>query len=202
MARIPQLVEPSVAGKLVLKGETVGLSPEQFFRLSAENRDFRFEMTAGKEIVIMPPTGSDTGWRSSEILFQLTTWSKKDGTGLTFDSSTGFRLPNGAIRSPDAAWVQRRRWDALTAEERQGFAPLCPDFVVELRSPHDELENLQAKMDEYRAGGAALGLLIDASHRRVFVYRSGASPQRLTRPETVSCDPELPGLSFAFGEIW
>jgi Uma2 family endonuclease len=121
---------------------------------------------------------------------------QKDGTGLSFDSSTGFRLPNGAIRSPDASWVKTQRWQALTEEQRRGFAPLCPDFVMELRSATDQLSTLQDKMQEYIDNGARLGWLIDPSERRVYIYRPGLPIEQLDAPSTLNGDPVLPGFVF------
>ena len=123
-------------------------------------------------------------------------WAKKDGTGISFDSSTGFRLPNGAIRSPDASWVKPERWQTLTLEQRRGFAPLCPDFVLELRSATDQLSALQAKMQEYIDNGARLGWLIDPSERRVYIYRPGLPMEQQNDPSTLSGDPVLPGFVF------
>jgi Uma2 family endonuclease len=137
MSQLTMATEPSTPLKLSVRATQ--LTEEQFVRLCQENRDFRFELTAQKELVIMPLTGSETGWRNNEISYFLTAWTKQEGTGLAFGSSAGFTLPNGAIRSPDASWVERERWEALTTSEREKFAPLCPDFVVELHSPFNFL---------------------------------------------------------------
>ncbi|MBI2876469.1 MAG: Uma2 family endonuclease, partial [Candidatus Tectomicrobia bacterium] len=158
---------------VTLDVHSVGLSDEQFHRLCQNNRDLRIELTAQGELIIMPPTGSKTGWRNAKIIHRLTAWAEQDRSGLTFDSSTGFTLPNGAKRSPDAAWIRRERWEALTEEEQEGFAPICPDFVLELRSPADKLSMVQDKMHEYMENGAQLGWLIDPKERRVYVYRPG-----------------------------
>jgi Uma2 family endonuclease len=133
------------------------LTKEQFALLCQENPDLRFELTAQQELVIMPPAGSETGRRNSKLNLRLAIWAETQGTGLTFGSSTGFTLPNGAIRSPEASWIRQERWNALTKEQRVGFAPICPDFVVELRSPTDCLSELQDKMQEYLANGARFG---------------------------------------------
>jgi Uma2 family endonuclease len=178
------------------------LTDEQFLRLCRDNRDLRFELTAGGELIIMPPTGSMTGWRNADINYQLTAWAKGDGTGLTFDSSTGFRLPNGAKRSPDAAWIKRDRWDALAEQEKEGFAPICPDFVLELRSPDDRLPSLQDKTLEYVENGARLGWLIDPKARRVYVYRPGQPVECLEQPEAVSGDPTLSGFVLKLKDLW
>jgi len=178
------------------------LTDEQFLQLCRDNRDFRFELTAEGELIIMPPTGSLTGWRNADINYQLTAWAKGDGTGLTFDSSTGFRLPSRAKRSPDAAWIRRDRWDALTEQEKEGFAPVCPDFVLELRSSDDSLSSLQEKMAEYIENGARLGWLIDPRARRVYVYRPDQPVECLEQPEAVSGDPVLPGLLLKLKSLW
>ncbi|MBI3303743.1 MAG: Uma2 family endonuclease [Deltaproteobacteria bacterium] len=178
------------------------LTEEQFVRLCQENPELRIELTAKGELVIMPPTGSETGWRSGEIFYSLTDWAKKDGIGLTFDSSTGFTLPNGARRSPDASWVRRERWNALTKDQREGFAPLCPDFVVELRSPTDRLSDLQEKMQEYIDNGARLGWLIDPIDKRVYIYCPGQPVESLDDPATLSGNPVLSGFVLHVRELW
>ena len=187
---------------LTLNIRAIGLTDEQFYRLCQDNPDLRLELTAQRELVIMPPTGSKTGWRNSRLNQRLANWAEQDGTGLSFDSSTGFALPNGAKRSPDAAWMKRERWDALTEEQQEGFAPLCPDFVVELRPPEDPLSTLQDKMLEYMDNGAQLGWLIDPIDRCVYIYHPRQPVERLENPTTVSADPILPGFVFDVREIW
>jgi Uma2 family endonuclease len=178
------------------------LTDAQFLRLCRDNRDLRFELTAGGELIIMPPTGSITGWRNADINYQLTDWAKRDGTGLTFDSSTGFKLPSGAKRSPDAAWIRRDRWDALTEQEKEGFAPLCPDFVLELRSADDRLSALQDKLAEYLDNGAQLGWLIDPKDKRVYVYRPGQPVECLEQPEAMAGETILPGFVLSLKDLW
>src|SRR5262249_5184031 len=146
------------------------------------------------DLVIMPPTGSETGKSNIKISAQLEIWSERDGRGIAFDSSTGFRLPNTAMRSPDASWLFKSRWNALSAEERKKFAPLCPDFVIELRSESDVLRTLQDKMQEYLENGAQLGWLIDPLEHRVYAYRSGQPVEELDKPDSLSDDPLLPGF--------
>lgn len=146
------------------------LTDEQFFQLCQANGNLRLERTAQGELIIMPPTGSETGGRNAGLTAQIWLWNQQTRLGKTFDSSTGFKLPNGAERSPDAAWVRQDRWDALTPQQKRKFAPLCPDFVVELCSPSDELEKVQAKMQEYLANGIRLGWLIEPETRRVEIY--------------------------------
>jgi Uma2 family endonuclease len=178
------------------------LTEEQFVRLCQENPDLRLELTARGELVIMPPTGLESGRRNIRIARRLDTWTEMDGTGIAFDSSTLFTLPNGAKRSPDASWVRRERWDALPAQERAGFGLLCPDFVVELRSPTDRLRDLQEKMQEYLDNGAHLGWLIDPAEKRVYVYRPGQPVEELEDPPSVSGDPVLPGFVLHVRELW
>ena len=187
---------------LTLSVQSVRLTDEQFYRLCGDNPDLHLELTAQKALVIMSPSGSKTGWRNAKLTYRLTDWAEQDGTGLAFDSSAGFTLPNGAKRGPDAAWLRRERWEALSEEEQESFAPLCPDFVVELRSPHDSLTMLQEKMVEYMDNGAQLGWLIDARARRVYVYRPGQPVEMLEQPSTLSGAPFLPGFIFNVGEIW
>ena len=187
---------------LVLDVCAVRLTDEQFFRLCQDNRDLRFELTAQEELIILPPTGSETGWRNADITHQLVAWAKRDSTGLAFDSSTGFSLPDGSRRSPDAAWIRLERWKALTATDRQRFAPICPDFVLELRSPTDDLATTQAKMLEYLANGARLGWLLDPQAKRVYMYHPGQTAEVLENPETVSGDPVLPGFVLNLRDIW
>jgi Uma2 family endonuclease len=170
------------------------LSDDELFELCARNPSLRIERTAAGEIIVMSPTGAQTGRRNFALNGILYAWAARDGTGVGFDSSTGFILPNGAQRSPDAAWVKRERWEALTPEQRERFAPLCPDFVVELRSPSDALPDLQAKLEEYVACGAKLGWLIDPDARRAWVYRPGRPVEAVEDARTLSGDPELPGL--------
>ncbi len=187
---------------LKLNVQRTRLTREQFARLCQENRDLRFELTAQQELVIMPPAGSETGWRNGILTSYLVTWARSDRTGLAFDSSAGFTLPNGAIRSPDAAWVRRERWTALSQDQRKEFAPLCPDFVVELRSPTDRLSDLQYKMQEYSDNGARLGWLIDPIDKRVYVYRPGQPVELLDNPATLSGDPALLGFVLSVHDLW
>ena len=180
----------------------VCLTDDQLFEFSQLNRDLRIECNAQGELIIMPPTGGETSERNAEITMQLRQWAKRGGEGVTFDSSGGFRLANGSVRSPDAAWVKRSRFDALTAEERKKFIPFCPEFVVELRSPTDSLSVLQEKMQEYIDNGAQLAWLIDPEQKRLYVYRPNEPVQELDEPETVSGDPLLSGFVLNLREIW
>ena len=178
------------------------LSEDQFFELCQINRDLRIERNAEGELLIMPPTGGDTGEQDSEINMQLRLWAKRDATGTVFSSSTGFRLPNAAVRSPDAAWMRHSRLEQIPREQRRRFIPACPDFAIELRSPSDRLGDLHDKMREYLDNGAQLGWLLDPDPRHVYIYRPDDPVERLENPETVSGDPILPGFVLDLREVW
>lgn len=178
------------------------LDDDQLFEFCADNRELRIERSAEGELVIMSPTGGETGRRGFSLAGQLFAWIERGGGGVGFDSSTGFILPNGAERSPDLAWLAQPRWDALSADQRRKFLPLCPDFVLELRSPSDELSMLQAKMVEYIACGALLGWLIDADARQVYVYQPGEPPLHLDQPSALSGDPVLSGFVLDLARIY
>jgi len=180
---------------------TLELTDEQFFQLCIDNRDLRFERTASGGLIIMPPTGSETGRRNSDLNFQLKAWSRQNNLGVVFDSSTGFKLPDGSDISPDAAWVRRDRWDALTPEQKEKFAPICPDFVVELRSTTDSLEKLRAKMKVYVKNGARLGWLLDRKNRKVEISRQGSDVEILDSPATLSGEDVLPGFVLDLSDI-
>ncbi|QYX33689.1 Uma2 family endonuclease [Sphaerospermopsis torques-reginae] len=182
---------------------SVKMTDEQFFDFCQVNRDLRIERNKFGEISIMPPAGSETGNREFNIAVQLGVWAEKDGTGIGFSSSTGFKLSTGADRSPDASWIKLERWNSLTPEQQKKFAPICPDFVIELRSPSDNLQPLKEKMIEYmEEPGIQLGLLIDRKHRRVYIYLPGQTEECLENPETVNCDPILPGFVLNMAKIW
>lgn len=181
----------------------VRMTDEQFFEFCQLNRDLRIERNKLGELLIMAPTGSDTGYREGNIFGPLWVWSKQDGTGLAFTSSTGFTLSTGAERSPDASWIKLERWNALSPEQQQKFAPICPDFVIELRSPSDNLKPLQEKMQEYlREEGLQLGWLIDRKNRKVYIYRPGMPEECLDNPATVSGDPILPDFVLDLSQVW
>ncbi len=180
----------------------VQMTPTQFSEFCQANPDLRIERTAVGQVIIMSPTFSDTGNRSGKAFQQLANWADQDGSGETFDSSTGFTLANGATRSPDASWIRGDRWNALTEEQKASFAPICPDFVIELRSSSDSLSSLQDKMQEYLNNGASLGFLIDRKHRKVYRYRLNQAPEILDNPEGVGGDPELPGFVLQMAKIW
>jgi Uma2 family endonuclease len=178
------------------------MTDDQFFEFCQINRELRIERIAKGELIIMPPTGTGTGGRNFKLTLQLGIWVEQDGAGIGFDSSTGFKLPNGAERSPDAAWVKLERWNALSEEQQEKFAPICPDFVVELKSPTDSLKVLQNKMQEYIDNGALLGWLIDPKQRRVYIYRPQNPVECLENPLVISGDPLLPGFVLDLGKIW
>jgi len=182
---------------------SVQMTDDKFFDFCQENRDLRIERNRFGDISIMSPAGSETGNREGNIFGQLWVWSEKDGTGITFSPSTGFTLSTGAKRSPDASWIKLARWNQLTPAQQKKFAPICPDFVIELRSASDNLQPLKDKMQEYmQEPGIQLGLLIDRKNRRVYIYRPGQIEECLENPDTVSCDIILPGFVLNMGKIW
>lgn len=172
----------------------IELTDEQFFQLCQNNRDLRFERTAKGDLLIMPPTGGETSNRNARLTQRLMNWADTNELGIAFDSNGGFKLPNGADRAPDASWVKIERWNALTPEQRQKFLPLCPDFVVELRSPTDSLKATREKMQEYIDNGARLGWLIDQKNKRVEIYRQGQDVEILQSPTTLLGEDVLPGF--------
>lgn len=189
--------------EMVLRMEAVvEMDDEHFYALCQNNPDMRLERNADGDVVIMPPTGGETSRRNAEIIVQLGIWARRDGTGVLFDSSGGFRLPNGTVRAPDVAWVAKERLEGLNAEERRRFLPLCPDFVVELRSESDALYAVQEKMREYAACGARLGWLIDPSERRVEVYRRGQPVEVLIGMSAISGEPVLPKFTLELAYVW
>ena len=187
---------------LVLDFRAIEMTDEQLVQFCADNGELRIELTAERELIIMPPANPTTGWKNSTISGELYIWSKQDGRGLSFDSSSGFTFPNGAMRSPDASWVARERWEALLEEERNIFSHIAPDFVAELRSPSDSLRMVQAKMEEYIENSVRLGWLIDPFQRRVHIYRTGHPVEVLESPATVSGEEVLPGFVLNLQEIW
>ena len=178
------------------------ISDEDFFAFCQANPDWRIERTSEGDLIIMPPTGGDTGKRNFNLIVEFGNWAKHDGTGVSFDSSTVFSLPNGAKRSPDLAWVKLARWNALTDDERRSFPPLGPDFVVELRSHTDSLRVLQEKMQEYIVNGAQLGWLIDPLEKKVYIYRPDRDVECLDHPENISGEPLLNGFMLELAEVW
>lgn len=198
-------LKPETENYLIYLPKTIGLyvTQEQFAALAASNRELRLERTAQGELIVNPPTGWETGERNSSISGELYIWWRNAGKpGKAFDSSTGFILPNGANRSPDACWVSQERWDALTAEQKGTFANICPDFVVELRSASDSLSSQQEKMREYMDNGAVLGWLINPQNRTVEIYRLGLAVEVLANPSELSGEEVLPGFLLDLREVW
>lgn len=170
------------------------ITNEQFMQLVQANPDLRMERTAQGELIVMAPTGSESGHYNAELTTDFTLWNRQNRLGKVFDSSTGFKLPNGATRAPDTAWVKQERWDALTPEQRKGFAPLCPDFVLELASEIDDLETLRAKMQEYIENGCQLGWLVSPKAHQVEIYRPNQPVEVLQSPTNLSGEAVLPGF--------
>ncbi|MEM7066764.1 MAG: Uma2 family endonuclease [Cyanobacteria bacterium P01_B01_bin.77] len=182
--------------------QTLYVTDEQFLELVRANPDLRMERTAQGEVIIMSPTGSEGGNRNAEFTIDLGIWNRRKKLGMVFDSSTGFKLPNGNTRAPDTAWVKQERWDALTLEQRKGFAPICPDFVLELASETDDIEVLQAKMREYLDNGCSLGWLVDPKTRRVEIYRPDQPVEVLQNPKTLSGEEILPGFELKLNTLF
>jgi Uma2 family endonuclease len=178
------------------------MNNKQFYDFCQTNPELRIERSASGEIIVRPPAFADTGNRNGRILGQLFIWAEADATGEAFDSSSGFTLPNGATRSPDAAWILSSRWNALQPKQQASFAPIVPDFVTELRSSSDTLTSLKDKMKEYCENGVRLGLLIDRKKRQVHLYRPNQPPEILDNPESVSCEPEMPSFVLKMAKIW
>ena len=178
------------------------MTDEQFFEFCQANRDVRIERNAGGEIIIMPPTGWETGSKNAEIIIQLGVWAKKDGRGKSADSSAGYKMPNGAVMSPDASWILKERLEKISPNKRRKFLPLAPDFVIELRSASDSLSKLKAKMDEYNENGVTLGWLIDPIERKIYVYRVNQKVEVLENPTQVSGELLLRGFTLDLKEIW
>lgn len=177
------------------------MSDEEFFAFCMKNPELRIERTAKGKIIIMPPTTSETGHFNSEINAELVFWNRKHKLGVTFDSSTGFKLPNGAERSPDSAWIANERWNALSAEQKKRFAPIAPDFVLELRSNDQNLTELREKMDEYMDCGCRLGWLVDPQNRRTYVYSANGDIQTVKFDDTLSGGDVMPGLEVRLGAV-
>ncbi|MEM1171481.1 MAG: Uma2 family endonuclease [Cyanobacteria bacterium P01_H01_bin.35] len=180
----------------------IEITDEQFFQLCQKNQDLRFERNAKGDLIIMSPTGGETGNYNAEIFVDLGSWNRRTKLGKIFDSSTGFKLPNGATRSPDASWITMEKWNNLTPEERTKFLPLCPDFLIELMSPSDSLSETKEKMQEYLENGMRLGWLINRKNRQVEVYRVGKEVEILDAPQTLFGEDVLPGFVLDMELIW
>ena len=180
----------------------MNITDEQFYQLCRVNPDLKFERNAQGEIIIMPPTGGETGNRNAEIGADFVIWNRQAELGVCFDSSTCFKLPNGANRSPDVAWILRERWDSLTPKQQEKFPPICPDFVLELMSPSDNLKDTRAKMREYLDSGARLGWLINCQNKQVEIYRQNQEVEVLQSPIALSGEDVLPGFVLNLQQIW
>ena len=203
MVQTPTKPETDTLSLTLPKTLKLYVTQEQFAALAASNKELRLERTAEGELIVNPPTGWETGARNWSISGELYLWWRNNNQpGRAFDSSTGFILPNGATRSPDACWISQERWDALTEEEKEIFPHLCPDFVVELRSKSDTLKSLQEKMQEYMDNGARLGWLIDPQHRTVEVYRAGLETEVLSNPAELSGEGVVLGFVLEMGWVW
>ena len=178
------------------------MTDEELIRFCAANEMVRVERDANGELILMSPSGSGTGQKNSDLIYQLTAWARETNSGVTFDSSAGFTLPDGSMRSPDAAWIAWPRWNALTKEEQDRFAPICPEFVIELRSPSDSLTELQAKMRLWIANGAEVAWLIDPSRKTVEVYRVGREGEVLEGGSAVVGDGPVAGFVLELGRVW
>lgn len=182
--------------------ETTPITDEQFYQLCIVNRELKLERTAKGDLIIMSPTGGGTGNRNFKLTQQLANWTDANGTGIGFDSSTCFQLPNGANRSPDAAWMPLEKWESLTPEQQEKFPPICPDFVIELRSPSDPLKPLQEKLQEYIDNGTQLGWLINCKDRQVEIYRQNREKEVCDNPLALSGEGVLPGFVLNLSGIW
>ncbi|MDJ0903326.1 MAG: Uma2 family endonuclease [Xenococcus sp. MO_188.B8] len=180
----------------------IKLDEDQFYELCQANPDVKFERNAQGELIIMSPTGGLTGKYNSDINTDLNLWNRQKKLGIVFDSSTGFKLPNGADRSPDAAWIPLERWNQLSLKQQEKFVPLCPDFVIELRSSSDRLKTLQDKMNEYRNNGTLLGWLINRKDKQVEIYRQGQLKEVLNQPSYLSGEDILPDFVLNLESIW
>ncbi|MEC4986115.1 MAG: Uma2 family endonuclease [Oscillatoria sp. PMC 1068.18] len=187
--------------------DTVALNDEQFYQLCVANEEWRLELSAEGELIIMSPTGGESGIRNADLTFQITSWNRQTNLGYVFDSSTIFRLPNGAKRSPDVSWVKKERWEALSPQDKKRFPPLCPDFLIELRSESDKLPQLQTKMQEYLSNGCRLGWLIDPFTPKIEIYRPSQPVETLNfsstaTPPILSEETVLPGLNLDLNFIF
>ena len=180
----------------------IALSENQFFTLCQQNPDLKFERSCQGDLIIMPPTGGETGRKNAELIADFIIWNRQSKLGIVFDSSTCFRLPNGSDRSPDVAWLKKERWESLTPEQQRKFPPLCPDFVLELLSPSDNLSFTQAKMQEYQANGVQLAWLLNPQDQQVEIYRLGYPVEILLRPRELSGENVLPNFVLNVAWLW
>lgn len=187
----------------ILKLEpAIALSESQFFTLCQQNPDLKIERSGQGELIIMPPTGGETGRKNAELIADFIIWNRQTKLGIVFDSSTCFRLPKGGDRSPDLSWLKKERWDGLTSEQQRKFPPLCPDFVLELLSPSDNLSLAQAKMQEYQANGVQLAWLLNPHDQQVEIYRLGCPVEILFRPRELFGENVLPNFVLNIAWLW
>jgi Uma2 family endonuclease len=202
MAR-PPAIETEQGIWLALNIESLNLTDDQILRLCSDNGDnFQFEIDAQKRLIIMSPCNPETSRQNAKFVQRLANWTELDGTGICFGPDAGFRLPNGALRAPDASWIPKHRWNSFSREQRSKLLGMCPDFVVELRSPSDPLAAIREKMQEYMANGARLGWLLDPIDNRATVYKPSQVPEDINHPTILSGDPILPGFKFDFRELF
>ncbi len=188
--------------KIILRGKEVQMTDDEFFAFCQANADLNIERNAQREIIIMSPTGSKTGSINLKIAYQLEAWNEKEGAGIVFDSSTGFTLPDQSIRSPDASWLSMEKWKQLTPDQQEKFAPVCPEFVVELKSKNDRLDDLQAKMESWLQNGAQLGWLIVPEEEKVYIYEAGQEVrQHQGFQHQLAADPVLPGFRLNLSKL-
>ena len=187
---------------LNVKAFTDSISDRSLEQLCRENPDFRFETDANGKLIIMSPTGSESGRRNLNLAFQVELWNRQSKLGIVFDSSTGFKLSNGATRSPDVSWIASDRWNSLSDKQKRGFAPIDPNFVIELMSPTDDLSTTQQKMIEYQNCGVKLGWLINPDEKQVEIYRLGKDKKILNNPSSLLGEDILPGLTVDLSDIF
>jgi Uma2 family endonuclease len=178
------------------------VTDEELMRLSAENEPMRFERGANGELVVMSPTGSEGGGIETDVATEVTIWAREDGRGRGFGSNTGFKLPDSSVRAADAAWVSWQSWNAVSREERKGYAPICPEFVIEVRSESDRLSDLRAKMEQWITNGAQVAWLIDPEDKSVTIYRPGGQPEHLAHPTSVQGTDPIAGFELVMSRIW
>lgn len=184
-----------------LKAIAHRVTDEELLQLSSDNPDSKFETTKEGKLIVMSPTGSNSGRRNTKLIFQVELWNSTNNLGVTFESSTGFILSNGAVRSPDVSWIRLNRWNELTQEQQDKFAPIDPDFVIELRFSTDKLDALQEKMAEYIECGVRLGWLINPQDKQVEIYRQGQNKEVLDNPDSLMGEDILPGLTLDLTSI-
>ncbi len=196
------LSEVFVFPKFTLNFRSEKLTEKQFEALCQNNPDVKFELSAKGELIIVPPTSLESGWKNSDITTDVTIWSRNDKTGIVFDSSTLFTFPNSAKRSPDVSWMSKEKWESVSKSERRKFSRVVPEFVIELLSPTDTLAETQEKLLEYIENGVKLGWLIDPENKRVHIYRANGETEILNNPEKLYGEDVLVGFELNVQEIF